>query len=457
MQKSKFLKKKVISRLSCLFVALLLIFSLSSCSLLSFFDRAVLPKDDLSGNVGDGTTEYNSVAKYLYAWGFPTFNDQKFAAVENCVESYYCGELPSKREMASTCADLFLEYFYDDIDLNDRTAVTDALLTCYMASFGDDYAAYRNASAYEDFSSEMSGNSSFVGIGIRIKESDDGAPYIVSVLNGSPAEAAGFLRGDVIVSVGGALASEIGYEATVNKIAGVAGTTVEIKVLRNGESLTLTPTRNAVGEASVIYSTIENTGYGYIEIMTFNAKTADDFKTAIDALLLAEVDGIIFDLRSNLGGMLDAVVEMVGYLVDDGLPVVSYQYKGAPLVKLDSGNDGHKVDLPMVVITNEYTASASEIFTASLRDYEKMDGVDLDVTIVGKKTYGKGVMQRVYAFQDGSAVTVTVAYYNPPLGENYHGVGVMPDVEVENSVTVTGGDAQLDAAIEAMDALLAAA
>ena len=413
-----------------------------------------MPKDDISGGVGNEEKEYNTVAQYLYAWEIPTFNDEKFVVIENCVEQYYCGEMPSKKEIATTCAEYFLDYFYDYIDLTDKEAVTDALLTCYMASFGDDYASYRNSEEYGDFSDQMSGATTFVGIGVRIKITDEGAPYIASVVNGSPAEAAGIKRGDVILSVDGKMSMDVGYDAAVEAIAGEEGTAVEIVLYRNGETLTVNPTRRSVGEVSVIYSVIEESNYGLVEIMTFNQKTAEEFKAAIDAVLALGVDGLIFDLRTNLGGLLQAAVEMIGYLANDGLPVVSYQNKGEPIVRLNTGADGHKTDLPMVVLVNEYTASAAEIFTAALRDYERMGDVGINVTIVGERTFGKGVMQRMYTLGDGSAITVTVAYYNPPLGENYHGVGILPEKEVGHSITAEGGDLQFNAGVEAMDALI---
>ncbi len=457
MQVKNYVKKAPFRFAAGILTVILLFLSLVSCGCTEIFEREVLSKEQLAENISGEDGGFDTVGRYLYEWDFPTFNDEKFLAVEKCVEAYYCGEMPDKHEVAVTCGNLFLEYFYDGVNLKSSSEVTDALLTCYMASFGDDFASYRNADAYGDFKSEMSGEEKFVGVGIRTRKSLEGLPYIVSVINGSPAELAGLKRGDVIVEVDGFSASEEGekgYEKTVSRISGLEGETVSITVERAGKRLTFTPERRAVGEASVIYSLDEATGYGLVEILSFKENTDEDFKAAIDALVLAGVRGIIFDLRNNLGGILPTVVNMVSYLVDDGLPVVSYQCKNSPEVRLNSGNDGHAVKLPMVVITNELTASAAEIFAASLRDYELMEGVELDVTIVGKKSLGKGVMQRVYSFSDGSAVAVTVAYYNPPLGINYHGVGVMPDDEVEDALTASGGDAQLLAAFEAMGELL---
>ena len=429
---------------------LLLLFSFVFCSCSDFFEREAPTKESLVQNISQIDGDFDTVARFLYEWEFPAFNEDKFVAIERCVNTYYCGEIPPKREVARTCASLFVEHFYDGIDLKNSTAVTDALLTCYMASFGDGYASYRNAEAYEDFSSEMSGEEQFVGVGIRVRKTKEGAPYIASVINGSPAERAGLKRGDVIISVDGAIAGQCGYEETVKLIAGKEGEPVAICVNRDGELLTFVPKRASVDDATVIYSFDAESRYGLVEIISFKERTDDDFKIAIDTLVSLGARGIIFDLRNNLGGILDTVVNMISYLVRDGLPVVSYKYSGQSEIVLDTGSDGHSLDLPMVVLTNEYTASAAEIFVAALRDYEMMEGTDVEVTIVGKTTFGKGVMQKVFGFADGSVITLTVAYYNPPLGENYHGIGVSPDTEVEDDLSVYG-DVQLDCAFDAMD------
>ena len=450
MQKKETIKKYRTKVLLGTFVILLLFFSFVFCSCSSFFERKAPTKERLVQNISQIDGDWDTVARFLYEWEFPTFNEDKFVAIERCVGMYYCGELPAKREVARTCANLFVEYFYDGIDLKNSAVVTDALLTCYMASFGDRYANYKNAAAYEDFSSEMSGEEQFVGVGVRVRKTKEGAPYIASVINGSPAERAGLKRGDVIISVDGAVADQCGYEETVKLIAGKEGEPVAICVSRDGELLTVVPDRESVDDATVIYSFDAESGYGLIEILSFKERTDDDFKIAVDTLVNLGAKGLVFDLRNNLGGILDTVVNMISYLVDDGLPVVSYKYNGQPEIVLDSGTDGHRLDLPMVVITNEYTASAAEIFVAALRDYEMMEGTGVEVTIVGKTSFGKGVMQKVFGFADGSVITLTVAYYNPPSGENYHGVGVFPDTEVENDLSVNG-DAQLDCAFDAMD------
>ena len=145
---------------------------------------------------------------------------------------------------------------------------------------------------------------------------------------------------------------------------------------------------------------------------------------------------IVYDLRSNPGGYLSAVVKMLYRIAPKGTTVVSFSNDYAPEYK---DKTEASLSLPTVVICNESTASAGELFTAAIRDFETLGF--FDVTIVGQKTYGKGVMQSTYSFTDSSSITLTVAYYNPPSGENYDGVGITPDVTVENNSEL---DSQLD-------------
>jgi carboxyl-terminal processing protease len=184
-----------------------------------------------------------------------------------------------------------------------------------------------------------------------------------------------------------------------------------------------------------------------VRIVSFKSNTFDQFKTAIDSLEAEGVDGIIFDLRSNLGGYVKSVVDVVSYLIPDGNVIISYAYKNRPEVvtlSQDAGED-HAVDLPFVILCDYYTASSAEIFTAAMRDYN--DTGLVRATIVGTTTYKKGVIQNTYYYPfDMSTVTLTVAYYKPPCGVNFDGVGIEPDVYVEYDGGET--DNQLETGIE---------
>ena len=228
------------------------------------------------------------------------------------------------------------------------------------------------------------------------------------------------------------------WAEAVYTIRGEAGTTVDITLDRGGKEITVTATRKKVVEQSVLYS-IDQNRIGYIKISAFNSNTPGQFDTAISYMLENGAVGIVYDLRSNPGGYLDAVVKMLSRIAPKGTTLVSFSnnYSSDYKDKTEAS-----LSLPSVVICNGATASAGELFTAAMRDFDTLGY--FDVTIVGEKTYGKGVMQNTYTFTDNSSITLTVAYYNSPSGENYDGIGISPDVEISNNDSQN--DAQLNTA-----------
>lgn len=412
-------------------------------------------KDEITDNI-DGSEEiggYSQVYPYLRKWGLPVFDQSKFYYFENYFSKYYAfeGGMPDAYTHAEKTARLFLEQYYDGIDLEDKTAVTDALLKCYVSVLDDPYSTYRPPVETDNYNTDMSG--SFGGIGVVVEySSKDESVRVTTVYPDSPAENCGIKVGDYIYAVNGDRVLDIGYNDAINNIRGEIGTTVDITLVREGEFVNVTATRALIEEINVAYDIDEETNIGYVQIVAFKDNTFPQFKKAIDALEAAKVDGIIFDLRDNPGGYVDSVVAVVSYLIPDGYPVMSYTYKGRDKVVLVSQDDeeDHSVDLPFVVICNENTASAGEIFTAAIRDYRN-EGM-IDATILGTTTYKKGVMQNTFYYPlDYSSVTFTVAYYDPAYGENYHGIGVIPDVVVENT---DGVDRQLIEALTEMQRLI---
>lgn len=458
--KEKFFKKRTVC-VKFLLLALVISVLLSACGCTNFFKKEALSKSELYENVHTDLTERDSVTRHIYEWGFPSFDTNKMLYVESFVSQNYYERMPERLSIATSCADFFLEYFYDVTDLTDSDAVTDALLKCFMASVGDPYAIYRVPEEHESFSDEISGGAAFVGIGIMVRQTEEGMPYISGVYKDSGAEAAGIRERDVILAAGGKTVETDGYQAVIDSLKGEEGSTVEVSILRGGETLAFTVQRRSLTEVSVYYSFNAQTGYGYVNIISFQRSTGDEFRAAIDALEEAGAVGIVFDLRNNLGGLLDAVRDAVSYLTEDGIPFISYNKYNTEKTVVRTGMDSHSVDVPMVVLMNEYTASAAEIFASALRDYRNdptLGAPGTRVTLVGKNSYGKGVMQKSYLLADGSSVTFTTEYYNPPSGINYHGSGVAPDpgYEVEARFTVDG-DAQLDRAYEALDEYFEAA
>ena len=425
-------KRRYRSALLAALLLLSLMLSLSSC----LGGRRAMPsKEALAEGISTHEGSYPNVTGYLDAWGIKPFNQSKTVALEGLYARAFCEQLPPADEMARTVADYFLEYFYDEIDLTSSTEVTDALIQCYVAATDDAYGVYRTADEYVEYNTDMSGT--FVGVGISVQYINNQI-LVITVYDDSPALRAGIKEGDIIVKVDGESVSELGYEQAINNVRGEAGTQVTITVLRDGEELDLVATRAPITEISVSYELSEEL-IGYIEITSFKDNTDEQFIAAIDYMEENGAKAIIFDLRSNGGGYVDTVVNMIDYLVPKGTDIVSF---GSYAPARRAEND-HSISVPVAILTNGYTASASELFAAALRDYSSEEMGLMDCTVVGTTTFGKGVMQSTYNFTDKSAITLTVAYFYSPLGNNHNGDGIIPDVEILPSEE---GDSQYDRA-----------
>ena len=373
---------------------------------------------------------YDYVWKYFVELGIGSFDHRKIETLENTFNSKYVGKLPKTNEMAYEAARLYLDNFYESTKDAPVETITDALLRCYTRATGDEYAAYRTYDEFMEFIDSMSGT--MVGIGIEIEykyisdEFNIDTITVRRVIEGGGAEAAGVQPGDLLIAVEGVpVYGKTDAEVTA-KIRGEVGTSVTITVLRDGRELELTCKRSVIVTPTVSYEILDG-NVGYIAITGFEENTAELFYEAYGAVINAGVDGIIFDLRNNLGGYLTAVIDVLSMLVPDDTVIVSTVEKDPSKTEVYKSKDGDgELKLPAVVLCNEYTASAGELFTSAMRDYNDM-GV-LDATIIGNVTYGKGVMQETYVMLDSSTITLTMAYYNPPSGENYHGVGITPDV-----------------------------
>ncbi len=411
-------------------IVLIIAVCLFSCTAGS---KKILEKDELRDKIGTEGRNLTSVWQYLDAWDFPQFDRTKFKTIENAFAEYYYLDLPDVKEHAVACANYFLDTYYDKTELSNVDAVTDALIKSYVYAVGDKFSRYMTGDEYTTHQNDMGG--AFVGIGVTVTK-EDGHLFVNSVIEDGGAYDAGIKAYDKIIAVDGALISDIGTDAAINRISGEAGTTVTVTVERGESTFDVTITRKLIVDKSVKY-TIED-GIAYVKITAFKSNTDEQFKEAIDFILASDASGIVYDLRDNTGGTLDSVVNMLDYVTEDGVTIASFSnYVAAPMV----ADDGHSFSLPTVVITNGRTASAAELFTAGLRDFSDMG--QFECVTVGTVTYGKGVMQRTYSLRDGSAITITIAYYNPPSGVNYHGVGIIPDYPVE----LGESDTQLEEAL----------
>lgn len=463
------MKKNITSKLTALLLVLTLVLSLTSCLFGDTGIASTPPSEKekielaIEQTLENDTYNYQYVYKYLSLWGLTGFDPYKVSYYEIVFEQYYnfADGLPETLTHAADTARYFIENYYDSTELSDSDAVTDAVLNSYVYTVGDAYAYYRTAEEFEDFEEDMSGT--FGGVGVQVEYNHTEKTILVNqVFEGGPADVSGMKVGDYIVGIDGKTFEEMGgYLNVVYYIRGEVGTSVTVTVLRGGERLDLTMTRAIITESSVSYY-LTDEGYGYVQITSFKGNTFDQFKEAIEALEDLGAVGYVFDVRSNPGGYVYSVVDTMSYILPTGKTVISYTYKGEAteyettsaddMPEDEGGKKGdHVIDLPIVVICDEYTASAGEIFVACLRDYRNTDALG-DVVIVGKTTFGKGIMQGSISYPyDKSYATLTVAYYNPPSGVNYHGIGITPDITVED---VDGEDAQLAEAIKQMNALI---
>ena len=313
-------------------------------------------------------------------------------------------------------------YLFGDEEQSRETE--DWIYTGFVNSLDDPYSTYYNAEEYKIVNEETDGQ--YCGIGVQVSQNiQTGIITVIKEFKGSPAEEAGMLPGDILYKVEGIPAAEEELSLLVNEhIKGEEGTRVSLEVYRQDldEYVEMSVERRIVENPTVEHAMLEDE-IGYISVSAFDSVTINQFKQAVDALEEQEMEGLIVDLRNNGGGVVQAAEEMTDYLLPDEKLVVAFKGKGMPDSSYYS-KDGHQVDVPIVVLVNEESASASEVFTGALRDNDW-------AKIVGIKTFGKGIAQGIFEMEDGSALKLTTAYYYVPSGECIHEVGIEPDVEVE--------------------------
>lgn len=298
----------------------------------------------------------------------------------------------------------------------------DQVYRSYIASLGDDYAAYYSPEEYAAYREEAAGNKVGIGVQVRYDMEAKNLQVLLTVPD-SPAEAAGVLPEDRILAVNGKRLSEVGFDAAVSEISGEIGTQVILTILRDGNELEIPVTRDRFTNVSVYFSVCSDGKTGLIRILNFDGATPDQFKAAVDGLISQGVTALVFDVRNNGGGSLDSVLSVLSYLIEKDQVLIH-------ILDKDGGDDSrvsddeHTVDLPMAVLTNGNTASAAELFTSCLRELK-------NATLVGEKTFGKGCMQSFFNLPNGGGMKLTFRMYNPPSNVSYHGIGISPDVAVE--------------------------
>ncbi len=344
--------------------------------------------------------------------------------------------------------DSLMEKYY--IDEYDEEQMQDLALTGYAAGAEDIYTTYINEKNLSAMYESMGGD--YQGIGVEVFINDLNQIEIVSVFENSPAQKSGLVPKDCIVAVEGEVADGSNYQSAINKIKGVNATEgdndVVITVKRGAEIFDVTLVRETVS-VNTVTSKMAANGIGYIQITDFGENTFQEYSRELLKLNKNDVRGLVIDLRNNPGGMLTSVVQIADTLLPEG-NIVTIKDKAGNESPYNS--DADYINLPTCIIVNEQSASASEVLTGAMRDHKC-------ATIVGEKTYGKGVVQSLIEFGDGSAFKLTTAKYYTPSGECIDGVGIAPDVEVSlnekwknSSVSLIpdGEDTQLDAAIQAV-------
>lgn len=313
------------------------------------------------------------------------------------------------------------KYYYKDEDI-DVEEMTEGMYSGLVASLGDPYSVYYTAEEWKELMADTEGI--YYGIGAYLQlDTATGLAKINGVIENTPAEEAGLRENDIIYQVDGEMIQGLELSEIVSRIKGEEGTAVHLTIVREGESdyLEIDVERRKIESPTVKYEMYDN-GVGYIQITEFDDVTTDQFTEALAVVKGSGAKGLILDLRSNPGGSLPVVVDIARSILPKGLIVYTEDKYG----KRDEYTcDGKKeLDIPMVVLINGNSASASEILAGAIKDYDKG-------TLIGTTTFGKGIVQRVLPLTDGTALKLTISSYYTPKGNNIHGIGIDPDIECE--------------------------
>ncbi len=312
----------------------------------------------------------------------------------------------------------------------------------YISGIGDKYASYIVPSAYYELQQSQAGV--ILGAGFEAEEDGSGYLKITSVYKGSSAELNGVLAGDIITAIDGKSLLSMKQGEALERLSGETGTRLALQLLREGESISVNLVRQQLEIESVSYRLI-NDSIGYIQVTTFNAKTAEQFSNALMTVMNVGAKALIIDLRQNGGGVVSALKPILNQFVPSAL-VATVEYSDGSRKSLIETDSESSIDIPAVVLVDGGTVSAAELFAAVMRD-------EYGAQIIGTQTFGKAVMQNTYEFSDGSALTLSVGRIYTKSG-TWDETGLKPDYTVELAAGVIPGnipeetDSQLQKAIE---------
>ncbi len=334
------------------------------------------------------------------------------------------------------------KYYLGDVD---EQSLKEGAIQGYIEGLGDPYTEYISKEDMEDYMEDTMGN--FVGIGIyMIEDTETNQIMVLSPIKGSPAEKAGIQPGDYIISVNGEPCTADDMTVISTKIKGEEGSTVKLQILRGEETLDFEITRENIIVNPVEGEVLEN-NIGYIKFSSFDENTAEEFKTRFEELQSQGITSLIIDLRNNGGGIVDEALQIAGYIADKD-SVLLYEVDKDNKETVEKNESDPIINMPVIILTNENTASSSEILAGALKDLGK-------ARIVGTTTYGKGVIQQILTLPDGSGLKITTEKYLTPNRTEINEVGIQPDETVELPESVESilnvdrsEDTQLQKAIE---------
>ena len=348
---------------------------------------------------------------------------------------------PATMQKMGVLEEMIGEYYLEDAG---EPELEQGVYKGMIEALGDPYSTYYSQEELEDLQNKTQGI--YYGIGARVGiDADTQLPRIASVIEGTPAQEAGLMSGDLLYKVDDTLVQGMDLNSAVALVKGDEGTTVHLTVIREGETdyLEFDVERRKLENETVTYEMLED-GAGYIQIQEFDDVTVDQFEEALEACRQEGMRGLILDLRGNPGGNLTTVCEIARMMLPEGLIVYTEDKNGQREEYTCDGKS--QLDVPLVVLVDANSASASVILAGAVKDY----GIG---TLVGTTTFGKGIVQRIMKLSDGSAVKLTVSKYYTPKGNNIHEIGISHDVEVPfeaEPYLEDGADNQLERAVEVL-------
>lgn len=336
----------------------------------------------------------------------------------------------------------YLKKLIDETYLHDvkEKDLNEGIYKGYVEGLGDQYSAYYDKKETKELTESLDG--SFSGIGaVMTQDASSGVITITRVYDDSPAKKAGIKTGDILYRVEEKTVTGKDLDKVVSWIKGKKGTKVNLTLLRgtNSDKIKVTATRDVINVETVKYKVLENQ-IGYISISEFDSVTGAQFAKALKQLQKKNIEGLVVDLRNNPGGSLSTVGDILDSILPKGLIVYTKDKNGKK--EEYTSDEKHRLNLPMSVLVNGQSASASEIFAGAVQDYGKAE-------IIGTQTYGKGVVQNLFDLKDGTCVKLTTSEYFTPKGRNIDGKGITPDVKIEYKYNAKDpkADNQLDKAV----------